>query len=142
YRYLGDVARSDDRVTDLPSALFSALPRHARKLRTRVMDGGRPAQAERVGEHQLRLAGEQELAEGRSVVDAGAVGAGGVDGPHLVVHAEQDQVHAGEVAFFEPAVTAAVVAADQDAALQLVAPDRVRGGEIAGLGRAGLDGDG
>ena len=51
-------------------------------------------------------------------------------------------MHAGEVALFETAMAAAVVASDEDAALELIAPDRVRRGEIAGLWGAGLDGDG
>src|SRR5260370_41165114 len=87
-------------------------------LSARVMDGGVPAQAERVGEHQLRLSAEQELAEGRAAQHARSVGAGGVDGPYLVVDAEQYQVYAAEVAFLEAAVAAAVVAPHQDAALE------------------------
>jgi len=43
-------------------------------------------------------------------------------------------VHAREVAFVLAAMAAAVVAPDQDSALQLIAPDRVRRGEVAGLG--------
>ena len=105
---------------------------HAAKLRTGSMHGGGPAQAERAGEHELRLAREQELAEGAAVHRPGAVGAGGVDGPDLVVHAEQDQVDAAEVALGDAKLAAAVVAADEDAALELVAPDRVGGGGLAG----------
>src|SRR5260370_4768396 len=111
-------------------------------LSARLMHGGLPAQAERVGEHQLRLSGEQELEERSGAEHPRAVGAGGVDGPYFVVDAEQYQMHAAEVAFLEAAVAAAVVAPYQDAALELIAPDRVRRGEIAGLRRAGLDGDG
>src|SRR2546430_15395070 len=51
-------------------------------------------------------------------------------------------MNAREVALVEAAVAAAIVAADQDAALQLIAPDGVGGGEVAGLRRARLDGDG
>src|SRR2546430_15254700 len=51
-------------------------------------------------------------------------------------------MNAREVALVEAAVAAAIVAADQDAALQLIAPDGMGGGEVAGLRRARLDGDG
>src|SRR5438874_10033308 len=51
-------------------------------------------------------------------------------------------MNAREVALVEATVAAPVVAADQDAALQLIAPDGMGGGEVAGLRRARLDGDG
>src|SRR5882762_6057273 len=105
-----------------------------RNLRTRRVQGGRPPQREGVSKDELRLPREEQLPEGRAAERARAVGAGGVDGPDLVVDAEQDQVHAREVAFVLAAMAAAVVAPDQDAALQLIAPDRVRRGQSPACG--------
>src|SRR5260370_28631812 len=76
-------------------------------LSARLMHGGLPAQAERVGEHQLRLSGEQELAERSGAEHPRAVGAGGGDGPYFVVDAEQYQVPAAEGSFlYAPAASA------------------------------------
>ena len=96
----------------------------------------------RIGEDDVRFPRQKELPEGWAVQDARSVGAGRVDGPDLVVDAQQHEVDAREIALVDAPVAAAVVAADEDPPLELVAPDRVRRGEIAGLWGAGLDGDG
>src|SRR5258708_15763330 len=68
-----------------------------------------PAQGEGVGEDELAFAGEQVLAERGIAVQAAAVGARGVDGPDLLVHREQPQVHARQAALLRTALAAAAL---------------------------------
>src|SRR3954468_10363277 len=92
-----------------------------------------PAEEERIRQHQLLVAGEEQLPERRAVLLLGPVRRRGMDRPDLVGGREQHQVDAGEVPLVEAAGRAALVAADEDPALELIAPHRMRRGELAGL---------
>src|SRR4051794_2664857 len=141
------MAQSHYRVTDAVRALAAAraLGCHSGSLRAETcgreladssLDGQprrRPAEEERIRQHQLLVAAEEQLPERRTVLLLGPVGGGGIDRPDLVVDRQQHQVDAGEVPLVEAAGRAAIVAADEDPALELIAPYRVRRGELAGL---------